>query len=126
MLEILSRDLLVGLETIGRGFGLRCGNREHEPFWESPASSFITWWAVSSPPSVWGDRRIPEPGIDDAIVHVDQERVFTKVPVLGHLQKADEFLRSGSTWLDVLDLESKFGLFVIEIAQCPPEKSQWI
>ena len=30
---------------------------------------------------------IPESGIDDAVLHVDQERLFAKVLVLGHLQQ---------------------------------------
>jgi len=48
---------------------------------------------------------IPETGIDDAVLHVNQKRLFTKVPVLRHLQQADEFFGAGGAWLNVLDLE---------------------
>ena len=49
--------------------------------------------------------RIPETGIDDAVLHVDQERLLAKILVLRHLQQADEFLCPGGAWLDVFDLE---------------------
>lgn len=49
--------------------------------------------------------RVPEPGIDDAVLDVDQKRFLAKILVLGYLQQADEFLRPGGARLDVLDFK---------------------
>jgi hypothetical protein len=56
---------------------------------------------------IWGRAviRIPETGIDNAVLHVDEQQFFTEIPLLRHFQEPDEFLSPGGAWFDVFDLE---------------------
>ncbi|MGW8186857.1 MAG: hypothetical protein ACWGNK_06310 [Desulfobacterales bacterium] len=53
--------------------------------------------------------RIPETGIDDAALDIDEKRLFTKFPLRRRFQKPDEFLSPRGAGLDVFDLEGGLG-----------------